>query len=154
MKRSILAALALLAAAAAHAQTTVTDAWVRGTVGGQKATGAFMQLKHPGGAALVGAASPVAGVVEIHEMRMDKDVMRMRAIPKIELPPNQAVELKPGGYHVMLMDLKRPLAKGEVVPIMLQVQGRDGRTETIEVRAEVRDLAAPSGASSHGSMKH
>jgi len=154
MKRALFTAFALAAATAAHAQTAVTDAWVRGPVGGQKATGAFMQLKSPADAALVSAASPVAGVVEIHEMKMDKDVMRMRAIPRLELPANQTVALKPGGYHVMLMDLKRPLAKGEVVPITLSVQGRDGRTETIEVKAEVRELTAPSGAASHGSMKH
>jgi copper(I)-binding protein len=147
MKRTIFAAVALALAAAAQAQTTVTDAWVRGTVGGQKATGAFMQLKSATGAALVNATSPVAGVVEIHEMRMDKDVMRMRAIPKLELPVNQAVELKPGGYHVMLMDLKQPLKKGDVVPITLSVQGRDGKTESVEVRAEVRDLTAGAPAS-------
>lgn len=154
LKRILFAAFALLAATNAQAQTAVTDAWVRGTVGGQKATGAFMQLRSPGGAALVSAASPVAGVVEIHEMRMEKDVMRMRAIPKLELPPNQAVELKPGGYHVMLMDLKGPLSKGDVVPITLTVQGRDGKTETIEVRAEVRELTAPASPAPHGTMKH
>jgi copper(I)-binding protein len=145
----LFAALALALGAAAHAQTSVTGAWVRGTVGGQKATGAFMKLQHPTGAALVSAASPVAGVVEIHEMRMEKDVMRMRAIPRLELPANQAVELKPGGYHVMLMDLKQPLKKGDVVPITLSVQGRDGKTESIEVRAEVRDLTAAAPAHKH-----
>lgn len=153
MKRILFAAAALLASAAAVAQTSVTDAWVRGTVAGQKATGAFMQIKHPRGAALVGASSPVAGVVEIHEMRMEQDVMRMRAIPKLDLPANRAVELKPGGYHVMLMELKQPLKKGDVVPITLTVQGSDGKTESVEVRAQVRDLtAAP--AASPGSMKH
>ncbi len=149
MKRLLFATLALALGAAAHAQTSVTAAWVRGTVGGQKATGAFMKLQHPTGAALVGAASPVAGVVEIHEMRMDQDVMRMRAVPRLELPANQPVELKPGGYHVMLMDLKQPLRKGDVVPITLSVQGRDGKTESIEVRAEVRELTAAAPAPSH-----
>jgi copper(I)-binding protein len=154
MIRILLAAAALAASSAALAQTAVTDAWVRGTVSGQKATGAFMQLKSAAGAALVSAASPVAGVVEIHEMRMEGDVMRMRAIPKLDLPPNRTVELKPGGYHVMLMDLKQPLRKGEVVPITLRVQGADGKTETLEVKAEVRDLTAQPAAGGHGSMKH
>ena len=140
-------------AAAAHAQTTVKDAWVRGTVPQQKATGLFAQLTSAGGGKLVSASSPVAGIVEIHEMAMENNVMRMRAIPKLDLPANRPVELKPGGYHVMLMDLKQQLAKGQVVPVTLKVQGADGKTETIEVKAEVRDLTAQP-ASGHGSMKH
>jgi copper(I)-binding protein len=154
MKRILLAVAALTASTAALAQTSVTDAWVRGTVGGQKATGAFMQLKSASGAALVSASSPVAGVVEIHEMKMEGDVMRMRAIPKLDLPANRTVELKPGGYHVMLMELKQPLRKGEVVPITLRVQAADGKTETVEVKAEVRDLTAAPASGGHGSMKH
>jgi hypothetical protein len=155
MNRLLIAAVALLASATAAAQTSVTDAWVRGTVSGQKATGAFMQLRSPAGAALVAASSPVAGVVEIHEMRMEGDVMRMRAIPKLDLPANRTVELKPGGYHVMLMELKQPLRKGEVVPITLRVQAADGKTETLEVKAEVRDLTAQPASGGQGSMmKH
>jgi copper(I)-binding protein len=79
--------------------------------------------------------------------------MRMRAIPKLDLPANRPVDLKPGGYHVMLMDLRQPLAKGEAVPITLTVRSADGKTEKVEVRAEVRDLTAQP-ASGHGSMKH
>jgi len=153
MKRvSFAAALVLVATAApAWAQVTVSQPWVRGTVQGQKASGAFMQLKSAEGATLVGAQSPVAGVVEIHEMRMESNVMRMRAIPKLDLPAGQAVELKPGGYHVMLMDLKQPLKKGDTVPITLKIQGKDGKPQEVEVKAEVRDLAASSGG---GAMKH
>jgi hypothetical protein len=142
-KLSVATALALaFASAPAWAQVSVSQPWVRGTVQGQKATGAFMQLRSADGAALVGARSPIAGVVEIHEMKMDNDVMRMRAIPKLDLPAGQAVELKPGGYHVMLMDLRQPLKKGDTVPITLSVQGRDGKTQEIEVKAEVRELGA------------
>jgi copper(I)-binding protein len=153
MKRvSFAAALVLIAAALpAWGQVTVSQPWVRGTVQGQKASGAFMQLKSAEGAALVAAQSPVAGVVEIHEMRMENNVMRMRAIPKLDLPAGQTVELKPGGYHVMLMDLKQPLKKGDTVPITLKLQGKDGKPQEVEVKAEVRDLAAPSGG---GAMKH
>jgi copper(I)-binding protein len=153
MKRvSFATALVLVATAApAWAQVTVSQPWVRGTVQGQKASGAFMQLKSAEGATLVGAQSPVAGVVEIHEMRMESNVMRMRAIPKLDLPAGQAVELKPGGYHVMLMDLKQPLKKGDTVPITLKLQGKDGKPQEVEVKAEVRDLAASSGG---GAMKH
>ena len=149
----VVAVTAALAAGAAHAQTTVKDPWIRGTVAQQKATGMFAQITSTAGGRLVAASSPVAGVVEIHEMTMDGNVMRMRAVPGIELPAGKTVELKPGGYHVMLMDLKQPLAKGEAVPITLTVRSADGKTEKIEVRAEVRDLTAQP-ASGHGSMKH
>jgi copper(I)-binding protein len=143
MRFSIATALALaIVSGPAWAQVSVGQAWVRGTVQGQKATGAFMQLRSADGAALLGVRSPVAGVVEIHEMRMENNVMRMRAIPKLELPAGQAVDLKPGGYHVMLMDLKQPLKKGDTVPITLSVQGKDGKTQEIEVKAEVRELGA------------
>ena len=123
---------------------------MRGTVEGQKATGAFMELKSAEGAALVGAASPVAGIVEIHEMRMDGNTMRMRAVDKLELPAGRAVELKPGGYHVMLMDLKAPLKKGDTVPITLKVRTKSGQAQDLEVKAEVRDLTAGAG----GHSKH
>lgn len=140
---SIVATLALIVAAVpAWAQVSVSQAWVRGTVQGQKATGAFMQIKSTDSATLVAAQSPVAGVVEIHEMKMENNVMKMRAIPKLELPAGQAVDLKPGGYHVMLMDLKQSLKKGDTVPITLKFQGKDGKTQEVEVRAEVRELGA------------
>jgi copper(I)-binding protein len=128
---------ALCFALPAAAQVTVTDPWVRGTVAGQLATGAFMQLKSAKTARLVEARSPVAGVVEIHEMTMENNIMRMRAMPALELPAGRAVELKPGGYHVMLMDLNRQLKEGETVPVTLVVE-RDGKRETIEVKAAVR----------------
>lgn len=142
-----LAGLALAAQLAA-AQTTVTDPWVRGTVPQQQATGAFMQITSAQGGKLVSASSPVAGVVEIHEMAMDGNVMKMRAIPGLDLPPGKAVDLKPGGYHVMLMGLKQPLKDGETVPLTLVVEGKDGKRETIDVKAPVKALGA-----SH-SMKH
>lgn len=153
-----IAAAALAASAlsaGAWAQVSVSSPWVRGTVQGQSATGAFMQLKSADGAALVGAESPVAGTVEIHEMRMEGNVMRMRAIPKLDLPAGQAVDLKPGGYHVMLMDLKQPLKKGETVPLKLKFQGKDGKPQELEIKAEVRDLTAASKDAGHGgAMKH
>jgi hypothetical protein len=140
---------AFAASVSAWSQVTVSQPWVRGTVQGQKATGAFMQLKSADGAALVAAQSPVAGVVEIHEMRMENNVMRMRAIPKLDLPAGQMVDLKPGGYHVMLMELKQPLKKGDTVPITLKLQGKDGKPQEVEVKAEVRDLAATGGHPKH-----
>lgn len=146
-------ALSLLAAPA-FAQTTVKDAWVRGTVAQQKATGAFFQITHPAGGKLVSATSPAAGVVEIHEMAMDGSTMKMRALPNgLDLPAGQAVELKPGGFHVMLMDLKAPLKAGESVDLSLVVEGKDGKKETIAVKAPVKALGANAGGG-HGAHKH
>ena len=128
---------ALFIALPAAAQVTVTDAWVRGTLAGQMATGAFMKLQSAKDARLLEAASPVAGVVEIHEMALENNVMRMRAVPALPLPAGRTVELKPGGYHVMLMDLKQQMKEGEVVPVTLVVETA-GKRETIEVKAPVR----------------
>jgi hypothetical protein len=137
-----------LAATVAFAQTTVKEPWVRGTVAQQKATGMFAQITSTAGGRLVSVSSPVAGVVEIHEMAMENNVMKMRAVPGLDLPAGKAVELKPGGYHVMLMDLKQQLKEGETVPVTLVVQGKDGKKETIEVKAPVKPLAHGGG------MKH
>ncbi|MCX7176551.1 MAG: copper chaperone PCu(A)C [Proteobacteria bacterium] len=120
----------------------VSGAWVRGTVAGQMATGAFMELKAGEDATLLGASSPVAGVVEVHEMTMDNGVMKMRALPRLSLPVGKAVALRPGSYHIMLMDLKQPLKKGDSVPLTLRVEGKDKKVSTLEVKAEVRDLTA------------
>ena len=118
MKTSHRIAIAVALAAAqwaAHAQTTVKDPWVRGTVPQQKATGMFAQITSAGGGKLVSASSPAANIVEIHEMAMEGDVMKMRAIPGLDLPAGKAVDLKPGGYHVMLIDLKQALKAGDTV---------------------------------------
>ena len=144
--RPIVLAAALAAAPAALAQVAVTDAWVRGTVASQKATGAFMQLKSASDVSLVGASSPVA---EIHEMKMDAGVMRMSAVAALPLPAGKTVELKPGGYHVMLMALKAPLKEGDAVQVTLTFKDKDGRESAVVVNAPVKSLtAAPTPA--HG----
>ncbi len=124
------------------AQTSVTDPWIRGTVPQQKATGLFVKVTSVAGGKLVAASTPVAALAEIHEMSMDGDVMKMRAVAGIDLPPGQTVELKPGGYHVMLFELKQQLKPGDFVPVALVVQGKDGKRETVEFKAEVRAMAA------------
>jgi len=139
--KSIAFALALIAASA-HAQTTVTDPWVRGTVAQQKATGLFVQLTSAQGGKLVSGSSPVAGSVEIHEMAMVNDVMKMRQVPALDLPASKTVALKPGGYHLMLMDLKQALPAGSTVPVTLVVEGVDGKRETLTLQAPVRALGA------------
>ncbi len=139
-------------ALAASAQVTVDEPWVRATVPQQKATGAFMRLTAQQELRLVQASSPVAGVVEIHEMAMENNVMRMRAIPGLDLPAGKGVELKPGGYHVMLMNLYQPVAAGDTVPITLVVEGKDGKRQSIAINAPARPLTSSvpmSGAQPH-----
>jgi len=159
MKRITLTLAALVLAATAQAQVSVKDAWVRATVPQQKATGAFMQLVSAKDARLVEAKSPVAGVVEIHEMAMVDQVMKMRAVPGLELPAGKMVELKPGGYHVMLLDLKGQVKDGDMVPLTLVVEGRDGKRQTLELKVPARPLNAAaqkdmSQGGGHGPMKH
>jgi copper(I)-binding protein len=140
--RAIVGGILLAAAAAAQAQVEARAAWVRATMQGQTTAGAYMQLTSRERVSLVGAESPAAGSVEIHEMKMEGKVMRMRALSRLELPQGKAVEMKPGGYHLMLLSLPRPLKKGQVVPIRLKIEMADKSLRTLEVRAEVRESAA------------
>lgn len=149
------AALATLFSAAAFAQSVeVKDAWARATVQGQMATGAFMKLTSKDGARLVSASSPVAGVVEVHEMKMEGDVMKMRAMPNgLELPAGKAVELKPGGYHVMMMDLKAPLKKDTTVPLTLVFKDAKGVETKTELTVPV-NTTMPMGKDGMAEHKH
>jgi len=149
MSRILIAALVWAAAGSALAQVNVSSAWARSTVPGQGGTGAFMTLVARDGGKLIGAASPVAGVVELHEMAMENNVMKMRAIPSLDLPAGREVQLKPGGYHVMLLDLKRPLKVGEKVQIELRLETRDGKRVTQPVEVEVRSTAPGQDAHKH-----
>lgn len=150
MKLKTLIAVLTLSATTAFAQVEVKDAWARATVPGQKATGAFMKLTAKDGSKLVGASSPAAGVTEVHEMKMDGDVMKMRAIPGLDLPAGKTVELKPGGYHVMLMDLKAPLAKDGTVDVTLTFKDAKGVESKQNLKLPVNS-AAPMD---HSHMKH
>ena len=143
MKSTILIVLVACALAplAAVAQVTVKDPWVRGTVAGQSATGAFMQLSSNTDTSLVAVTSPVAKVVEIHSMAHEGGVMKMRAINALPVPAGKPVDLAPGGYHVMLMDLVQPLKEGEKVPLTLTFADKSGKKTTQDVTATVRPLA-------------
>lgn len=140
MSRLLIAAalLATTLAARAEGPVKVEDAWVRATVAPQKTTGAFMQLTASKPVKVVAASSPLAAVVEIHEMKMEDGVMRMRAVEALPLPAGQAVALKPGSYHVMLMGLQRPIKAGEAVPLTLTVEGEDRQRSSVEIKAEAR----------------
>lgn len=150
-KLHILCAAAVLAAAFTSqtlaqpaAAVTVEGAWARTTVPGQKGTGAFMKLTSKGDLKLVGATSAAAGITEVHEMKMEGDVMRMRAIPALDLPAGKAVEFKPGGFHIMLLDLKMPLAKDTTVPVTLLFKDAKGATSKLELLVPVA-VRAPGG---------
>lgn len=133
----------------------VDGAWARATVAGQRGTGAFMTLTVEQSMRLVGVSSPVAGVAEIHEMKMEGDVMRMRAIAGLDLPAGQKVELRPGGYHLMLMDLKQPLKKDTQISVVLRLQNAQGKVIdqplTLPVLLRAPGLVGSGGAhSGHG----
>ena len=140
---SLALVMASLFTLTATAQTTVKDAWVRGTVAQQKATGMFAQLSSAQGSRLVAVSTPVAGIAEIHEMAMEGNVMRMRALPDgLALPAGKTVALQPGGYHVMLMDLKQALKEGDQVDLTLVFEGADKKRETLQIKVPVRNLTA------------
>jgi periplasmic copper chaperone A len=155
-KHLIAAALTTMCAVNAFAQNvTVSDAWARATVQGQKATGAFMKITAKDNTKLVGVSSPVAGVAEIHEMKMEKDVMKMAALPNgLDLPAGKAVELKPGSYHVMLMDLKAPLTKDTTVPLTLTLQDAKGVKSNVELKVLVGMQPPMMQSHDHGTHNH
>lgn len=140
----------LFALQPAFSQPRVEDAWIRGTVVHQTATGAFMRITSDAERALVGASTPAARAVEVHEMKHEDGVMKMRAIDKLPLPAGKTVELKPGGFHLMLFDLKAPLHAGAKVPLTLVLEGKDGKRENLTVEAEVRPLTGHAPRGHHG----
>lgn len=150
----ILVAALALGSASLYAQTVeVQGAWARATVPGQTASGAFMKITAKEGAQLVGADSTAAEVVEVHEMRLEGNVMRMRAAPVIELPAGQTVELKPGGYHVMLMDLKAPLKAGSQLPLTLTFKDAKGVESKVRLQVPVRTGVPGAGMHQPGMMR-
>ena len=128
----------------------IENAWVREPAPGQMVVGGFMHITSPANAALIQVSSPVAGLVELHEMKMENGVMLMRPLQKIDLPKGQTVKLEPGGLHLMLEELKQPLKAGDKVPLTLKIR-RDGKTESHKVSAEVRSMT-PGAPPPH--MKH
>lgn len=122
------------------AEVTVKDAWVRGTVPAQKSTGAFLTITSTEDAKLLGAASKIARTVEIHESGMKDGVMHMHAVEFVPLPAGKAVELKPGGHHVMMMGLSGQVKEGDKVPLTLTIEDRKGKRSRVEVQAAVRPL--------------
>jgi copper(I)-binding protein len=146
---SLLFAATLLAGhayAQGAAPAAVDGAWARASVQGQTSSGAFMRITASEPLRLLRAETPAAGHAEVHEMKMDGGVMKMRALPELDLPAGKAVELKPGGYHIMLMDLKAPLAKDTQLPLTLVFKDAKGEEHRMELQVPVATM--PPGA--HG----
>jgi hypothetical protein len=127
----------------AWAQVSAEHPWTRATPPGAKTGAGFLQLKNAGAAdRVVGASSPVAGRVEMHITVREGDVMKMREVKGFDVPAKGSFELKPGGAHLMLMELKRPIKKGEKVPLTLKLE--KGGELKVELVAEETGARAPS----------
>lgn len=147
-------ALALLSAPLFAQEISVKDAWIRGTVQGQSATGAFMELTGKSNARLVGVASPAAKNVEVHNMTVENGVMKMFPVDGVDLPAGKPVKLAPGGYHVMLMELQKPLNAGDKVPLKLTFELANKKREIVDLNVEVRDIKGNAKADSKGHHGH
>ncbi len=140
-----LAVMACMPAWAQPAAVKVEAAWARPTVAGQAAGGGFLKITGgPAADRLLGGSAGISKAVELHTMQMDGDVMRMREMPGIDVPAGQAVELKPGGLHLMFTGLKQPLKAGESFPLTLRFE------KAGEVKVEVKVAAQPPAGASAG----
>ena len=145
LKRTLIGLSLLGLAAHASAQVLVTDAWVRASVPGQPSSGAFMTLTADSDSQLLSVATPAAKDVQIHEMSMKDDVMRMGPVDSVALPAGKAVKLDPDGYHVMLMGLTGQIKEGDQVPLTLTVEDAKGDKQTLEIQAPARSLGSAGG---------
>jgi copper(I)-binding protein len=122
----------------AHAGVEISNAWARSTAPGQEVGAAYMSLKSTRAAKLLEVKSPVAESVEIHEMSMNNGVMKMRMLDVLDLPVGKTVKLEPGGFHLMLIDLKKPLKAGGNIEISLTVKDNRGKLSTQKVSLPVK----------------
>jgi hypothetical protein len=144
----VIAAL-LFAAQVYAADVTVDGAWARATAPGQANGSVGMIVTSQQDARLIAVSSTVAARSEIHTMTMDNGIMKMRQIEDLPLPAKQAVKLGPGGEHLMLMGLKKPLKEGDTISLTLTVEFADKRTEKIQTQAQVKSLTGGHGHQSH-----
>ncbi|MBL8839133.1 MAG: copper chaperone PCu(A)C [Alphaproteobacteria bacterium] len=136
--------LGLAAAAAAQTAPAVEQPWARATIGNSTVSAAYMILRNPAGQPdrLLEASTPAAGRVELHTMTMDNNVMRMRRVDAIDVAAGGATQLRPGGLHVMLMDLRQPLRAGEQLQLTLRFE-RAGTVQVAVPVAAANATAAP-----------
>lgn len=148
MKFPLLVAALLTFAASAHAEkplppspVTVTDAWVKITVPGARVSAAYMKLKSTEPVKLIKVEAAIAGIVEIHDMRMNDGVMEMEAMDALNIPANTTVTLKPGGMHVMLLKVNKPIKQGDKVPLTLTFLGKGEKVITAKLLANALEKA-------------
>jgi periplasmic copper chaperone A len=132
----------------------ISQAWTRATPGGAKTGGGYLTIENKGSAPdkLIGASADAAGKVELHEMAMNNGVMTMRPLENgLAIEPGKTVKLAPGGFHLMMMDLKNPLKQGDKVPVTLQFE----KAGKVAVTLDVQGVGAqgPGGAADKGGMK-
>jgi hypothetical protein len=137
-----LASLLVVYPCASAADIKVANAWARAPAPGQKTASAYVELTSATHAALVAAGSPAAERVELHEIRLERGIMRMRPLERVELPGGKTVKLAPGGLHLMLINLKQPLKAGDKLPLRLSVQSSGTSLTTLDIEAEVRASGA------------
>jgi hypothetical protein len=143
---AIVLAWLLAGAAAAADLVQVIEPWAKATVPGQKVGGVYMTIVARENLRLTGVKSAVAEMAEVHQMKMENGMMRMRAVPFLELPAGKTVKLEPGGYHIMLFDIKQSLVAGQKLKLELTVEDATKRRHRIAVEALVRDRdAGPAG---------
>lgn len=128
--------LAGLTTSAMADSVKVENAWVRATAPGQKVAGGFLDLTADADMKLVGGDSPASSTLELHMMKMDGGVMIMRQIKEINLPQGKTVSLKPGGLHIMFIDLKQQIKEGDKVPVTLTVRNAAGKEQPLQVEAQ------------------
>jgi len=140
-------ALLSLESTSVFSQVQISDAWSRATPPGAKIAAGYLTIRNQGATAdrLIGASSPAAARVEPHVTEKQGEVMRMREVKGYDVPAKGSYELRPGGAHLMLVDIKRPLKEGDKVPLVLRFQ----KAGEVKVDLEVKALGAPAGHGGH-----
>jgi copper(I)-binding protein len=135
----------------ASAEIVIKDSWVRSTMPEQKVTGVFMKISSDKAVKLVGGNTKIAEIFQLHEMSMQGDVMKMRQVNEIAVEPAKSIELKPGSYHIMLINLKQPVKEGSQVDLNLEFIDESGKKQIVKVkaRASVTGEANPSDHKHH-----
>lgn len=123
----------------ASPEIKITNNWVRASNEGQDVGAAYMTLTSNTDTTLTSVETPVAGSVEIHSMSMDNGVMKMRMLEQLDLKANTPVALAPGGFHLMLFDLNKPLTAGEQVSFTLHFKDKQGKETLMNIQSAVKD---------------
>lgn len=134
----------------------ISQAWSRATPGGAKVAGGYLTIENKGTAAdrLVSVSADIAGKADVHEMAMDNGVMKMRPLDKgLVIEPGKTVKLAPGGYHLMLQELKGPLKQGDKVPVTLQFEKAGKVAVSLDVQGVGAQAPGDAGHSNHMDMK-